>query len=450
MKKITLIVTLLFLITSAKSFSQNDCVDAIVICGDANLSNLGTTGFGVQEIFANACSSQENNSLWLKIKIRTGGTFGFMLTPQSADLVVDYDFWIFGPNVDCSNIGTAIRCSTTNPLNAGINYNTTGMNNTETDTSEGPGADGNAFINWMNVNDNDTYYIAIDRPVGESNFAIAWTGTATFYEIPIIESTADIQICDTGPTPETALFNLTTNDANAIGTQTNVATTYYETYDEAVIGENAIANTTSFQNTSNPQQIFIRLTNTVTGCFVISDFDLLLDRSIEQNAEFSYVSPVCIAGANPMPIISNTSGAGFFTAAPNGLEINNLTGNINLSNSQVGQYTVTYTIPPNNAFCFAPEQTTFDIEIENCGIPRGISPNNDGLNDFFNIEKFDVKALSIFNRYGVKVYHKDNYRKEWNGLSDNGKELPDATYYYLIELNNGDHKTGWVYVNRQQ
>ena len=73
----------------------------------------------------------------------------------------------------------------------------------------------------------------------------------------------------------------------------------------------------------------------------------------------------------------------------------------------------------------------------------------DGLNDFFNIEKFDVKELSIFNRYGVKVYHKENYKKEWYGQTDKGKELPDATYYYLIELNNGEKKTGWVYLIRE-
>ncbi|HMI08087.1 MAG TPA: hypothetical protein VK528_11110, partial [Flavobacterium sp.] len=118
-------------------------MDAIIICGDANLSNLDTQGFGIQEIFANACSSHENNSIWLKIKIQTGGTFGFLITPESSALVVDFDFWIFGPNVECSNMGTAVRCSTTNPLNAQLAYNTTGMNDSETDVSEGPGPDGN-------------------------------------------------------------------------------------------------------------------------------------------------------------------------------------------------------------------------------------------------------------------------------------------------------------------
>jgi len=449
MKKPILFVAFFFLF-AGRAVAQNDCVDAIIICGDANLSNLDTQGFGIQEIFANACSSHENNSIWLKIKIQTGGTFGFLITPESSALVVDFDFWILGPNVECSNMGTAVRCSTTNPLNAQLAYNTTGMNDSETDVSEGPGPDGNAFIHWMNVLDNETYYIAIDRPVGESNFSIVWTGTATFYEPPVIESVTDLHSCNASK-DGLAVFDLTVNNASAIGSQTNVAATYYTNYNDAVNADNAIADPAAFQSTTNPQIIYIRLTNTVTGCFVVAEFSLLLNESSDPVTEFSYTTPVCIEGINPVPEIApGFTDSGVFTATPQGLAINPTSGNIDLSGSHTGNYTVTYTVPPNNPFCFAPEHTDFSLEINNCMIPRGISPNNDGLNDFFNIEDFDVKELSIFNRYGVKVYSRLNYRKEWDGFSDKGKKLPDATYFYLIELNNGEIRTGWVYINRQK
>jgi hypothetical protein len=89
-----------FLISSVVS-AQNNCVDAIFICGNANLSGLTANGIGIQEINpGNACGLGENNSLWLKIKIRTGGTLGFTLTPQSTNLVEDLDFWIFGQPFD--------------------------------------------------------------------------------------------------------------------------------------------------------------------------------------------------------------------------------------------------------------------------------------------------------------------------------------------------------------
>ena len=83
-----------------------------------------------------------------------------------------------------------------------------------------------------------------------------------------------------------------------------------------------------------------------------------------------------------------------------------------------------------------------------CEIPKGISPNNDGLNDFFELSNLNVRNLKIYNRYGVEVYSKENYTNQWNGKCNKGNELPDATYYYVVEFNSGNSKTGWVYVNR--
>ena len=49
----------------------------------------------------------------------------------------------------------------------------------------------------------------------------------------------------------------------------------------------------------------------------------------------------------------------------------------------------------------------------------------------------------------MKVYSKSNYKNEWYGKTDDGQELPDATYYYVIEFESGKSKTGWVYINRE-
>ena len=84
-----------------------------------------------------------------------------------------------------------------------------------------------------------------------------------------------------------------------------------------------------------------------------------------------------------------------------------------------------------------------------CDIQKGISPNNDNKNDFFDLRLMNVQQLEIFNRYGTKVYSKNEYTNEWIGQSDSGSELPDGTYYYVIEFkNNQPSKTGWIYINR--
>lgn len=83
-----------------------------------------------------------------------------------------------------------------------------------------------------------------------------------------------------------------------------------------------------------------------------------------------------------------------------------------------------------------------------CQIQKGISPNGDNRNDEFDLSTLDVKELEIFSRLGTKVYSKTNYKKEWFGQSDAGDILPDGTYFYVINLKNGDSKTGWIYINK--
>lgn len=89
---------------------------------------------------------------------------------------------------------------------------------------------------------------------------------------------------------------------------------------------------------------------------------------------------------------------------------------------------------------------------ENCVVPEGLSPNNDGFNDNLDLEflhdKHGVSSLQVFNRYGVEVYSKDNYINEWYGQSKNDKTLPVGVYFYIIKLKDGsDDITGNIYLN---
>ena len=263
------------------TFAQQptDCIDAVIVCGNSEI-NLNVNGIGIQELSgSNNCASQENNSLWLQVTLVTSGTLGFTLSPGSTAISEDYDFFVFGPNVPCNNLGQAIRCSTTNPQAAGQGNNLTGMNGTETDVSEGPGPNGNSFVSWLNVQAGETYFIVIDRPIGNSPFNLEWTGTAEFPEPPVNESSNNSTVlnldnCDVLLPYDDGftLFNLELNTNLVIGTQTNILVTYHETESDANININAL--TSPYTNLSNPQEIYVRLTNTITGCFEITQFDL--------------------------------------------------------------------------------------------------------------------------------------------------------------------------------
>jgi gliding motility-associated-like protein len=83
---------------------------------------------------------------------------------------------------------------------------------------------------------------------------------------------------------------------------------------------------------------------------------------------------------------------------------------------------------------------------------RGFSPNGDGTNDTWTIkgiDKFPLNKVMIFNRWGDKVrelYNYNNTSVVWDGTNDEGKELPDGTYYYIVELRNVEEFTGWVHI----
>jgi gliding motility-associated-like protein len=77
-------------------------------------------------------------------------------------------------------------------------------------------------------------------------------------------------------------------------------------------------------------------------------------------------------------------------------------------------------------------------------IPNAFSPDGDGINDRFEIsglEAFDNVSLQVFDRYGLKVYSSQNYGENgnfWRGRDEEGNELPQGTYYYVLDLNDGD------------
>jgi gliding motility-associated-like protein len=82
------------------------------------------------------------------------------------------------------------------------------------------------------------------------------------------------------------------------------------------------------------------------------------------------------------------------------------------------------------------------------GIPRGISPDNDGNNDSLDLSGLNITKIQIFNRHGLRVYVEENYTDQWHGQSVSGQELPSGTYFYVVSMPDGSSKSGWVYINR--
>ncbi len=83
-------------------------------------------------------------------------------------------------------------------------------------------------------------------------------------------------------------------------------------------------------------------------------------------------------------------------------------------------------------------------------IYNGMTPNNDGLNDYFTIdgiEDYPNNELSVYNRWGNMVYSAKAYNNNWDG-SWNGKLLPDGTYYYILKDGEGESYNGYLQISR--
>ena len=69
-------------------------------------------------------------------------------------------------------------------------------------------------------------------------------------------------------------------------------------------------------------------------------------------------------------------------------------------------------------------------------IPNAFSPNNDGLNDTWNIpalEAYPGFELLVFNRYGEVVFENRGLNQPWNGKYKSA-DLPMGAYVYTIKL----------------
>lgn len=95
---------------------------------------------------------------------------------------------------------------------------------------------------------------------------------------------------------------------------------------------------------------------------------------------------------------------------------------------------------------------------------NAVSPDDDGMNDFFyiqGVECYPNNSVEIYNRWGVLVYEAKGYNnldKAFKGFSEgrvtikNGEPLPVGTYFYIFKFHDFYNKQqkvqGYLYLNR--
>ncbi|WP_055444037.1 choice-of-anchor J domain-containing protein [Lacinutrix himadriensis] len=217
----------------------------------------------------------------------------------------------------------------------------------------------------------------------------------------------------------------------------------------ASTGEINIA-TSTIGNYTIVYEIIENLTSCIEGS--TSTFDITILDAIEVSIAGECNNNEYVLTASPVGNSFDANEVTFTWMDANGNEVgtDSETFNVTAYANQNQNVTVPAQFTVSIAYGSCSTMTSFTTDKLSCGtIPKGISPDGNGKNDTFDLTGFGVTNMIIFNRYGKEVYSfSGNYSNQWNGKSNKGKELPDGTYFYNIQKEDGSSATGWVYINR--
>src|SRR5690606_24601997 len=240
---------LFFVLLLQLSYAQSDCATAIPVCGNSDISYT-PSGPGLSSEPLGGCLSTEHYSVWYSFTTATAGTLTMTITPNAQ---ADYDWAIYGPNVNCGNRGTPIRCSYASTANGIL----TGMDLTSTDTSETAGGDG--WVRYLDVLPGQTYYLIVDNFSQNANgFSLTWGGTAELlspFDDPTIQPNPFLQpgqnndgivkLCEF---PQ--MFNFSTLTPQIVNGNPNFTVSYHYNTNDLLSGNNPIVNPISVNTTT--------------------------------------------------------------------------------------------------------------------------------------------------------------------------------------------------------
>lgn len=272
------------LLISGTLYAQNDCIDAVTVCYDAFGVLNYLAGPGVQELNStNVCQGEEENSIWFKIVIERPGTLDFYIFPLD-NTPVDYNFWLFGPVTSCSNLGNAIRCSTTERrASLAGSENITGTSRFETDLFENRG-EGNGFVSPANVQAGQTYYLLINQDETSERFELILIGTAKLREtVPFTRSHDDhfyLEKCDDDGVNDLATYFDLRQFENIISTTEPLIITYFDNSNDAWLNHNPISDPGHYLSLPMLQGIYVRIEHSITGCIWIDGISLIVTNTV--------------------------------------------------------------------------------------------------------------------------------------------------------------------------
>lgn len=242
------------------------------------------------------------------------------------------------------------------------------------------------------------------------------------------------------PFDNVAQFNLNLHTQYLTLNESGYIMSYHLTEADAQTGSNAISNSQNYSNISNPQTIYIRIEKETVGCFVIRDFDLIVQtgNDVINIADYNFKSTLLSASntnqiakdlnGNWIAIDVNSDGQIQFSEALNislldiqFVNINSLGGiehftnllDINCSNNPLTELNFTSLINLQNIKCFNNQITQIQLpgsntilSLEIGGNPISVLNLNNNTNIFrLHIGNTAISSLDIGNLTNLTEIH---------------------------------------------
>jgi hypothetical protein len=183
----------------------------------------------------------------------------------------------------------------------------------------------------------------------------------------------------------------------------------------------------------------VTATSRITGCTSGPDTEVLIEDFTFPEFEF-LIMPASCDGANGYASLVMASNVQIQSIEWNAN--GSIVEGPNLTDIPSGTYSVTVT---SQLGCETTKDVTIGTEIRPY---NGVSRNGDGKNEIFHIsciDNFPLNVVKIFNRAGTMVYMGEGYDnaeiyfdgKSNKGVSPMGINLPDGTYFYVIDKRDG-------------
>ncbi len=255
------------------------------------------------------------------------------------------------------------------------------------------------------------------------------------YPYPTINANLlDSLVCNRGSKDIGIQAGYSFNDALLYDWYYNISPTYFN----ATLAQSSVNSNFKIPNISGDYFYFVQISNSI-GCSVTSNIaKLTIIQSPLVVVDTLFISPNIIQTSY---LKVKASGANIFYWYPSQFAIPNISypyQEVLLSPDSSLVFSV---VGINGAGCTDTARlklTVFDtlLDIYPTSI---ITPNNDGINDFWqiiNIDFFPKNIIFIYNEVNqlVKTINNFNSNTEWKGLDYYGSPLKNGQYFYIIDL----------------